>query len=370
MVQVSAQKAFNNPPPPSWKKRIAKYTGCILFALATFHIWKEQPVVTTHNASHTIQTKIAAPASSANPAVHKESINGIQVLWTVPVTTKPPCGILLVCHGCSHSGTDFFRCDDDDEGCLGLPEELAIVQIALDLNLVVVAISSQNRQRKCWSTEQDGPRAVNVLTEFVTRFSVDKKQQIPIYAFGASSGGSFVSQLGSVMMANGLVLDGFLSQIMAETSPVEVGCTVYITMNRDTRTDERAQDIVGNTTTNNKHAKKHIRLPSLPLSPTYFSDRIPIMTQEESSRIYTALLQNGYLDPNTKLLIQDPRQSQWRYLVWPLLTSSQDTLQADRSPISEVLNVAYGQHEMAREGVKAGLEFCVASLPQARRRSC
>jgi hypothetical protein len=140
-------------------------------------------------------------------------------------------------------------------------------------------------------------------------------------------------------------------------------------MNRDTKTDEKARDIVGNTTTN-KHAKKHIRLPSLPMSPTYFSDRIPTVTQEESSRIYTALLQNGYVDPRTKLLIQDPRRSEWRSVVGPLLTSSPHSLQADQSPISEVLNVAYGQHEMAREGVKAGLEFCVASLPLARRRSC
>jgi hypothetical protein len=373
MVQVSALRAFSHSPPPSWKKRIATCTGCLLFTLATFHIWKKQPVVTTHNASHTIQTKYVTPASSANnPVVHQESIDGIQVLWTAPISNKPPCGILLVCHGCSHSGTDFFQCEDDEQGCLGLPEELAVVQIALDhFNLVVVALSSQHREHKCWSTEQDGPRAAKVLSEFSTRFSVDKKEQIPIFAFGASSGGFFVSQLGSAMMEQqGLVLDGFLSQISAKTSPVEVECTVYITMNRDTKTDENARDIVGNNDEKNAK-KKHIRLPPLSLSPTYFSDRIPSISQEVSSHIYTALLENGYLDQDTKFLIQDPRGSQWRSLVGPLLTSSQDdSLQADQSPIGEVLNVAYGLHEMAREGVKEGLEFCVASLPEARRQSC
>jgi hypothetical protein len=335
-----------------------------------FIFWNDVPMVSTMSAQHVTTTTLLMKQAShsnsnsnSNPVVHTEEIHGVDVLWAIP-HTKRPCGIFLVAHGCSHSHTDFFSTCD---GCLGLPEERAIVQTALTLNLAVVAISSQNRHTKCWKSSEDGPRAAKVLKEFSNRFSPSlsssssssssAKEPIPIYAFGASSGGGFVSQLGPYLEAEQLVLNGFLSQIMAKVPPAPIECEVYITMDRDKRTDARANEIVSQATSSTK--AKHIQLPPLQLSESFFADRIEEVSPMQSSLVFDSLKQAGYIDHNDGRLTLDPRHSDWRSLVQPHIPESQDSLTADASPISEVMNAAYGMHEMAREGVEEALTFCL-----------
>lgn len=48
-------------------------------------------------------------------------------------------------------------------------------------------------------------------------------------------------------------------------------------------------------------------------------------------RLHTA----GYLD-NTGLLLEDPRQTQWRDVLYPLDVAKGDSLAPDQSPVSEV----------------------------------
>jgi hypothetical protein len=250
-----------------------------------------------------------------------------------------------------------------------LPEEKAIVKIALDLNLLVVAVSSQNRESKCWNIQTDGPRVVTVLQEISNRLA-PSSTTIPIFAFGASSGGAFVSQLQGWMSAQGLQLDGFISQIMA-TPPkttTNVNCSVYITMNRDVRTDKRAKAIV---MTSHKTKAKHIRLPPLALGGSFFSDRIEEVSLAESQAMVQSLQREGFLDTTTTsttqgLLMHDPRESDWRTVIRPYAPKD-DSFVADRSRISEVLNVAYGMHEMTRDGVKEALTFCLAAGTQTSR---
>jgi hypothetical protein len=79
----------------------------------------------------------------------------------------------------------------------------------------------------------------------------------------------------------------------------------------------------------------------------------------QSTFVFDSLKQAGYIDHNDGRLTLDPRHSDWRSIVQPHIPISQDSLTADASPISEVMNAAYGMHEMAREGVEEALKFCL-----------
>jgi hypothetical protein len=62
-------------------------------------------------------------------------------------------------------------------------------------------------------------------------------------------------------------------------------------------------------------------------------------------------------------LSQDPRRSDWRSILQDYAKGG-DSLVADRSPLSEVLNAASGMHEMTRNGVKEALDLCGAQKSQ------
>ncbi len=286
--------------------------------------------------------------------IRRETIQGTDVLFAEPSSNVK--GILFVAHGCSHSNTDWFV---DCEGCIGLPEERAIVQIGLDHGLVVVAISSSNRNSKCWNLSTDVQPLGNVLLELSKRYQTHGS--VPIFAFGASSGGAFVSTIATPLKEGfGLRVDGFLSQIAAVQNDESTPCQVYITMNRDKRTDTNAKFLVENTTTNTKIKRKQFRIPPLPIPLDYFSSRIPEITLEQSTKIVESFHAANMLDPNGYLL-DDPRRTLWREALSTIPGLEHDSLVADKSSISEVMNVAYGMHEMTRDGVEEALEFCLGS---------
>ena len=71
-----------------------------------------------------------------------------------------------------------------------------------------------------------------------------------------------------------------------------------------------------------------------------------------------ALKKNGLLQDG--FLTQDPRRFDWRPHLAPLALKN-DTLVPDQSEILEVLNCAWGMHEMTRDGLQEGLSFLLTS---------
>jgi hypothetical protein len=289
--------------------------------------------------------------STDYPTVNQDIINGTNVIFVEPRNVS---GILFVAHGCSHSHTDWFLgCDR----CIGLPEERAIVLTALDLGLVVVAMSSSNRDTKCWSLHYDIESVGFVLQEMATRYGTS----IQLLLFGSSSGGSFVSAAATPLAEQfGLPVAGFISQIAAmEVRNDTSRCRVYITMNKNERTVANAAHLTSIVRPPSKSL--HIRLPPLPIRDDYFSTRIPEIDTEQSAKMTMSLRTHGLLDDND-FLRDSPRRSNWRAAVEPFLPLARlewDTLLPDHSPISEVMNVAYGVHETTRDGVKEAFEFCL-----------
>eukprot|EP00543_Licmophora_paradoxa_P009840 CAMPEP_0202463666 /NCGR_PEP_ID=MMETSP1360-20130828/59087_1 /ASSEMBLY_ACC=CAM_ASM_000848 /TAXON_ID=515479 /ORGANISM="Licmophora paradoxa, Strain CCMP2313" /LENGTH=223 /DNA_ID=CAMNT_0049086661 /DNA_START=75 /DNA_END=746 /DNA_ORIENTATION=- len=219
--------------------------------------------------------------------------------------------------------------------------------------MTVIAISSVDRQTKCWK-KADGPRVAKVLKHIYSD-NTGHYKDIPILTFGASSGGGFVaSVLPAAMKEMGVPLVGYISQIMARPLLDSSENAVYITMDRDMVTDANAESIV-ETLKGNRVKALHIRLPPIPLSDSYFSDRIVEITEKQSTDLVKALKSANMLD-TSGLLSEDPRKSNWRSVLANLEVHG-DTLEADESPISEVLNVAWSMHEMSRDGVSQALDF-------------
>jgi len=101
------------------------------------------------------------------------------------------------------------------------------------------------------------------------------------------------------------------------------------------------------------------------MSPTFFSDRTKWasakITEETSAEIYRALLHAGFVDKTSSLLLEDPRDSDWRMLLQrfsPAIEGIEDVqMGPDESAISEVMNVAWAMHEISSGDIAITLEF-------------
>ena len=125
-------------------------------------------------------------------------MHDLEVLWEVP---KKPKRVLFVAHGCSHAGSDFWPASPACKHCLGLPEEVAVRQAALKRGYAVVAVTSFNRESGCWhntapARSEDLRRLPAILRELLGTQALAK---LPLFAFGASSGGSMALRLAAVM---------------------------------------------------------------------------------------------------------------------------------------------------------------------------
>ena len=170
-------------------------------------------------------------------------IRDLETLWEVPDQVG---GVLLVAHGCSHQAGDFWPASQRCPGCLGLPEEMAIRATALRRGYAVIAVSSYNRSSGCWHNTQAsrsedlqvgrgpggggrragtlwappcrGPAALadaaagldcahppappplqrlpDIVREVVREEGLEG---LPLFLFGASSGGGIVLRLAAIM---------------------------------------------------------------------------------------------------------------------------------------------------------------------------
>ncbi|KAL7581098.1 hypothetical protein ACA910_005899 [Epithemia clementina (nom. ined.)] len=306
----------------------------------------------------------------ASQSVQKDQVEGIEFYWQLPPhdatdsrIVSPPRAILFLAHGCNHAGSDWWPNDPITcPECLGLPEERAIVAVAhsAKFRMITVAMSSHSEiRRKCWGNS-DGPRVAKVIQQFQALFP-----NIPTFAFGASSGGRLVSSmLPVVMKKTSLPLDGYISQIMGPSKKLafpegtKSPATAFITMPKDTATLQNVKKFV-KTQIDNDRPALHIEVQAYALSPTFFHERIPSISLDLSAKLFDALRNEEGLLTSTFELVHDPRHFvEWKTPLRSILkSSSKDGLEPDHSHICEVMNVAYGMHEMTRDGVAQALEW-------------
>jgi len=279
----------------------------------------------------------------------------VEAIWEGPASTNEngeleatkPKGALLALHGCHHNAKDFFANNTKCTECRGLAQEMAITRTALSKGYVVIAISSFGT---CWSKDIDAPRVKAVLDVF---FNDTALSHLPLYAFGASSGGSFVGILPQLKLKQRL--SGLIIQIApgpTVESKRELAAyppTVFSHMPRDGRTAEFVASSI------QEFRKAGVRVIESRLEPRavedgfFYQHSFGKITEDESAALRATLRSFNLLDKNDKLT-EDPRLFDEDHVEMLKRHAPEwDSLLADKSDIRELLNVAYAMHELSAE---------------------
>ena len=293
----------------------------------------------------------------------------IEAIWEGPAAeneagefeaTKPK-GALLALHGCHHSAKDFFATNTKCSQCRGLAQEMAITRTALNRGYVVLAISSLGT---CWSKDIDAPRVQAVLDVFYNDTALS---DLPLFAFGASSGGSFVGAMPQMQLtpkAAGLIIQiapgptasGVGGDVLADYPP-----TVFSHMPRDARTAE----FVAASITDFRDAGVRMiesRLEPRAIDDGYFYEQSFGRISEEESAAMVASLRSFNLIDAQGLLTEDPRAFDDDHIVMLKRHAPEwDSLLADQSDTRELLNVAFATHELSAQDFSKNFAWLVRS---------
>eukprot|EP01062_Namystynia_karyoxenos_P083199 TRINITY_DN9523_c0_g1_i1.p1 TRINITY_DN9523_c0_g1~~TRINITY_DN9523_c0_g1_i1.p1 ORF type:complete len:419 (+),score=97.42 TRINITY_DN9523_c0_g1_i1:81-1259(+) len=302
-----------------------------------------------------------APPEQTQLAATLESIAGAEVVWQLPPGALQ--GVAAFFHGCQHSATDFWPSSGNCPECLGLPEELRLTRAALSRGLAAVAISSQDRElSRCWefhappSREGDVRPVTDVLSALRQRWHAE---QFPLYVIGASSGGAFVQ-----VLPHHLAVSGVVAQIMRPLGailgrPPKRGPyppLLFVHMPRDEGTAAEIEAIVGTRRVPGMPSTvAEVQIPARAVSESLLL-RAPGMTPQRAQLLLVALRRLGLCDSAGRLH-EDPRQSGWQRALHgdtpaaTVLRELNDSLVPDASPLSELLNLAWAQHEIASDGI-------------------
>jgi len=231
----------------------------------------------------------------------------------------------------------------------------------------------------CWSNK-DIPRIQTVLNYWSEQHQYQfHYHKHPVYAIGASSGGSFASQL----LVNNIV-NGALVMVMSLTNNVvkrlkeEPFKLLYLApMPRDINTLTRCQQnyhdlITPSTSSTSNRNKEYIRLDkttckSIPVTTSYLIQRIPHMTNNHANQLIHLLKQVNHIDKTTNMLLVDPTKSNWRDILIPIKNSSTNKksmywldlydLSPGKSKVAKALHRSWAYHEYCSEVVLPALRF-------------
>jgi len=107
-----------------------------------------------------------------------------------------------------------------------------------------------------------------------------------------------------------------------------------------------------------RNIKEMIVLP-LALAPNFFHAHSQHLSLDDSAKLVAALRDAKFINQDG-LLVEDPRQSEWRAVArkaLPHIVPAVDSLEPDLSGISELLNLAWAGHEITDENIVGVFEF-------------
>lgn len=160
---------------------------------------------------------------------------------------------------------------------------------------------------------------------------------MPLFAFGASSGGAFVGQLPSHVKMAGVIVQISGTRLVPNYPPA-----VFMHMERDTRTSAFIKKLESRLKERGVQALNIVQ-PATPITPHFFSKHISNITANISEAIFVRLRQGSFLhqsnDPKHKglYLSKDPRLSSWRNWLRRDKRFEKLPLDPDESPISEMM---------------------------------
>lgn len=302
---------------------------------------------------------------SGRGVVERTEVADVDVVLRRP--TAVPKGILMALHGCSHGAYDWATATEC-EGCIGLPEELSIAMDAVQRDLIVVSPSSADRMSKCWNPEVDGPRlgkarqrahlVVNVYRWFnwmQSQVAAHLRQlhpNLPLFSFGASSGGAmafllpqFVKSMASVAVQIMALPTSYLENLVDTVGASTFPPTLFLHMERDLRSTAAIAANKQSLTARGIPTRSITLKPSR-VTPGYLTGKLGI-SPKVAEQIILKLTSAKFLSAAGDI-VEDPRGTAWRDALHDLDYLRQDSLVADASPLSEVLNVAWAKHEVSQ----------------------
>jgi len=322
---------------------------------------------------------------------------GEDTMMEVKAKLACPRGILFLFHGCGRYAASFFYS----------PQGRKMISMAIRSGVAVVTIK-KNNEKACWDWENDGETVLKLGKKFLLSRVLDAcadsdgivENYPPIWGFGASSGGAFVSMLASTMAKDPSAYAPFLFtainvQIMSPPEGVDWDIpTIFTVMLGDEITKSRVQTRVQTKLQSGIGGPfKMIHTSGQKgIHPDHFFRLYPEdkqMTGEVSRGIYQELVSLGLIDPNNNdMLTGDPRQMSEQVTalstnygmearkammaennnqeeVLPFGVSHQimrplqpdEQLDADNLWLTEELNVAWDMHEITAEGFDLVLDF-------------
>lgn len=297
-----------------------------------------------------------------------------ELVFQLPRNT--PRATTLLLHGCHHAATDFFPPSPACPHCLGLPEELRLVRLALHRGHAVVAVSSSNRGSGCWATNATHPtgpdydRIASALAALPPT-----ARDAPLFAAGASSGGRFATSLSTPRFRVAAVCSIVSSSVMPRRARPS-GSGAGDGGGRDEANDEGAfamPHAFVHMAQRDKAIAKRVKgtaaalraagvlVAEFVVAPRVLTGALlraamPNWGAGLADEVVEALRVAGHIDDAGNVLV-DPRRSQWRRAVEHLKGLMNDSLVADKSPLSEVLNHAWAQHEISSEHFASVLDF-------------
>jgi len=283
-------------------------------------------------------------------------------------------GWIAVFHGCAHGAKDWFD----------LPEERQIVKASLAAGLGVVAFSSQQRtEPRCWSSNwppEDNIDIVAVMRALPLFLEREKGTHLPLFAIGASSGGTFVSLFARVVKVQLAVIQ--ISPGSQKALDLESGSRmrleripslVFVYMTRDELSAIRIQQVAKYLKDNRVEVDLFECAPH-PLTSIQLSDRIELLSEKLSQQLLERLKKAEYLTDDGSLR-EDPRQSDILSVSISELThldsklnDKPDLLVQLRESLREEFNWAYAEHELTSEHFLIILNHMLAIVENSKQK--
>jgi hypothetical protein len=261
---------------------------------------------------------------------------------------------------------------------VGLPEDVCHARQALAAGLAVLVVWPVDRAfpgQYCWSAKDDGRHIVRVLEEFVAAHP--PLADSPVYALGASSGGSVALKLPGFLAAfgtKGLRLKGVVAEVSSKTpvqdivdgvAPRDLPPVVWVAMGNNPGEIANVKARVAEYGRVGARAAMVVS-PPRPVSPTFFSDRHAQITPEVSAAIVEAMKRTGLVDARGRVARDLRKDRAWapqlqRELQARMPWMAGDPLYALRptkaSPLLQALGVADARHEHVCDYLTAALEW-------------
>ena len=304
---------------------------------------------------------------------------GAHFIYQFPDSDTKLEGIFLIAHACTHSAYDFWPNQIECPQCIGLSEEVAVVNVALASGFMVVAVSSSDRKSGCWGGEKD----VQLVSSVLNYLPATHKElvSLPIISYGCSSGGAFAwryAQHGRISAVIVQVMSLTIrSNMWAITHPIPV---VFNTMSKDKHTTNamraNAKDLQNfyDEYFHHQNIKKHASdiivvkdCLSIPVTASYLTNRLFFvnLSYSEAEVIIAVLKIHGFVHNTTNYLVKDPTKisNDWRSALQNTVMSKvvlekrSIVLTPGRSPLAKALHRCWAFHEYCSDFLIEDIAF-------------